>query len=323
MSQRPLEWPQSDLIHDLDLDGVIAYLERTVVEKCPAPEAAEKLLSQMREAAPKVSLGLYEPGNRKHYQELASELPDEMTFSERLGNLLPTVWSDYRLWKVFAMKPPESAVLKNALASYCLLKFYNLQIPFRDSVWLELRGQPKKWNYLQGLMCCQARRFFRLEDTSAKDELNDSEKMLLNELSLGQLLYQYARQPFNDWRPTLRQMDLPATVLRRLSQAAGSLAKDAAWLAFNPGGYRAGRAPALDHRSRNLGNAKTVEDMVVRLRQAPGLTDYALAKMSMGSLDPAGRKLAKEAKLLALYRERLPVTFHKSRGDKNMPTSAV
>jgi hypothetical protein len=56
--------------------------------------------------------------------------------------------------------------------------------------------------------------------------------------------------------------------------------------------------------------------MVEMLGKKPALTDYNLAKACLGRVSSARRKLAREARLLALYRGRLPVKFHKSRGAK-------
>jgi hypothetical protein len=316
-SGQAADWPHNDPLHDFDLDEVIEYLERMFVEKNPNPESAKNLLSLIREATQRVGIG-HEPANRDNFKKLgcrADELPDEPTFAEKLGDLLPVVWADYRLWQAFTMKPPGSAILKNALAAYLLLKFYNLQIPFQDSVWLELRGQTVKWNYLQFLMASHAHNFFHLESASGKD--------VLGELFLGKLLLKYVRHPLNDYRPLLSTLGYPAPVLRRLSQAAANLSKDAAWAAKNPDRYVAGRAPTATHRVRNLREAKAIEDMVVILRQNIGISDYALAKKGLGRISAAGRKLAKEAKLLALCRERLPVKIHKSRGDKKAPTTSA
>ena len=85
--------------------------------------------------------------------------------------------------------------------------------------------------------------------------------------------------------------------------------------------YVAHRAPSTRHRTRKLSEAKSLEEMVIILRSDPGISDYALAKQAMGRMTAAGRKLGKEAKMLAFYRDRLPVKFHKSAGDKNAPIS--
>ena len=321
----PASWPHVTVLHGLEIDGVIERLAGMFVDNHPKPESAKKLLAVVREATQKVSLG-HEPVNRDLYsviaKDIVKELPDKATFGEKLSNLLPVVWADYRLWQAFARTPPESPILKDALFAHMLLKFYNLQIPFRDSVWLELRAQPIKWNFLRWLMTASgADSFFNLESASAKDELTAGERSLLGELFLGKLLGKYVGIPLNDWRSLIWHMQYPPQVLRRLSQAAASLSKDAAWCAKNPDRYVARVAPTAGHRVRGLHDVKAIEDMVGLLRGDPGISDYALAKAGMGRITAAGRKLAKEAKLLAFYRDGVPVQLHKSRGDKNAPTS--
>ena len=321
-------WPHNDSLHSLDLDEVIEFLERTFIEKNPYPESAKKLLSVVREATQKMGIG-HQPANRDQFKKLdvrPDEFPEQQTFSEKLGDLLPVVWADHRLWQAFKIKPTVGIIRNDAQAANLLRKFYNLRIPFQDSVWLELRDQPVKWNYLQFLMVSRSAGFFQLEAATAEDELTEIERDSLYDFLSGKLLRKSVRHPMDDLRPELSLKKYPAKVLLRISQAMSKLAKAAAWCARNPNCYVARRAPTAGHRIRNLRDAKAIEDMVVMLRQNVGISDNALAQKFMasrhsiarrkanqfkGNITAGDRKLAKAARLVAFYRENLPVKFRK------------
>ena len=115
------EWPHKEVLHGLNLDGVINHLEKAFVENHPAPESARKQLELLKQATRIVSPG-HQPVNRDSYsvidKTIIDMLPDEPTFGEKLTELLAVVWADYRLWQMFALQkpPPEIAVLESSFA---------------------------------------------------------------------------------------------------------------------------------------------------------------------------------------------------------------
>jgi hypothetical protein len=307
-------------MHRMDLDRVIEHLEQTIIKNSPAPDVTRLVVEDFRKDPYKVDLDKAHI-HRKFLKSQFPSLPDEPTPRERLSDLLPVLWADHRLWWFLSRKPPEKPILKGAVFAYLLLKFYGLHIPFSDSFWLELRGQAPKWNHLQFLMPWLAERFFYPGPASSKDELSESEDTLLNETLLGKLLERYVKNPQRDWRPLLSSMNFPVRVLRRIAQATANLSEDARWCQEHPGQLASGRAPKVGHRIRSLADVRTIEIMVEAVRQNPQTSDYELAKKCLGRIEAGDRKLAKDAKKLAMYRDSIPVKFHKSHGDKNMPSS--
>jgi len=74
----------------------------------------------------------------------------------------------------------------------------------------------------------------------------------------------------------------------------------------------------ISRRVRQPEEALKVELMVEMLRKEPDLTDYALAKNCPGcQITAAGRKLAAEARRLAILRDGLPLKTHQQRGSKS------
>lgn len=311
--------PQSDR-DSLDLDGWIKHLEAMVRENLEAmrftPEAIAKWFGQVQQAF-KEPAAAHWVADRRELVKYFGDLPAEDTLPERLARLLPVIWADYRVWYYVHLVETQPSRKLKPLNAF-LLRWYGLHIPFTNSVWIELRSHAGKWAYLTGLMIASPRPFFDFEKAADGDYPTPTDQELISDCrKLGHLLYRYLRYPGADWRVYLHSEF--EWILDFLVVACKKIAADASWSLEEPNRFEASRAPALPHRVRSLEDAQKLEQMVGLLRDNPVTTDYDLAKRALGNFSGAGRRLAKEARRLALYRDRLPVKFHRSSGDKRPP----
>ena len=315
----------------LDLAGWIEYLETEFFKVRAHPDgkglqSAQRILQAMREGAKDSNSDCWKKINRHTIEQVAGDLPDRDTFPEALRERLLIVWADNIFWRIIRngpKLPPASVPTVDDYVRSWLVHKYHLTIPIPASVWREMVAQPIQRAYLFGLLVCLAPRFFWVQSQVPKDDLPAKWRDKLSCDNLGALLNKYVQNPVQNWRPSLALEDYPEEVLEWLRFAVNRLADDIAYVIQHPGRFDARRAPPVPHRMRGLGEVKAIEDMVERLRCDGQVSDGALAKQTIGRITAAGRRLAREARLLACYRDGLPVKFHKSRGDKNTPTSSA
>ncbi len=277
------------------------------------------LFQRMREDAMNFSTWCWEKPRRSVIEQFAGDLPKEVTYWEALKERLLIVWADEKFWRIIrnGLKhpPPVPHTIDDYIYSWLLQK-YHLAIQIPASVWCEMACQPVERSYLFDLLVLSAPKFFWVQSRDPENDLPAKWRTELSPEKLGSLLNKYVQNPVQDWRPSLVLEEFPTEVMEWLRFAVNRFADDIAYVIQHPGRFDARRAPPVPHRTRGLGEVKAIEDMVDRLRCDGQMSDGALAKQTMGRITAAGRKLAREARLLALHRDGLPVKFHKSRAEK-------
>jgi hypothetical protein len=313
-----------------NLAGWIEYLETEFLKLTPnidgeVLQLSQRMLQTMRQAGKDFNSRVWEKPNRQWIEQIVGDLPKQPTFSEALNERLLIAWADPKLWRIIRADPkylPRPHTIDDYIQSW-LLHRYHLAIQIPASVWCEMVSQPAQREYLFGLLILVAPRFFWVRSLTPKDDLPTKWRNELSCEKLGALLNKYVQNPVQDWRPSLVLEGYPEEVLEWLRFAVNRLADDIAHVIQHPKRFDARRAPPVPHRMRSLAEVKSIEEMVEKLRCDGQISDGALAKESMGRITAAGRRLAHEARLLAHYRDCLPVKFHKSRGHKNTPTSSA
>jgi hypothetical protein len=308
----------------------IEFLKRASFPDTKVPQWALGTLHSMREGAEGFEACCWSLPSRQEIERIAGDLPKEITFQEALSERLLIVWADEMLWRLIRTgqqhHPPPPHTIDDYVRGFLVSK-YHLQISFTASVWLEMLRQPLERAYLFGLMVLMAPRFFWVQSPNPGKDLEAKWRAALSHDMLGDLLNKYVHNPGQDWRPSLcvqiARAGFPKEVLEWLRLAINRLADDIAHIIQHPDRFDARRAPPVGHRLRRFSEAKAIEEMVVLLRRDAGLSDNALAKQYKGRITAADRKLAREARLLAFYRDGLPVKFHKSFGDKNAPKTSA
>jgi hypothetical protein len=308
-------------LRQLDLEGVIAYLEGEAVAYASDPQAARQWLGALRKALHRNDFKEWVV-DKKNRPDLSWKLDKEHALSERLDNSLAAAWADYRFWRMLVPKNAPAS-FEGSRIRYFLTHYYHLSIPFGDGFWRELQSKPKDFDWFLYLIGFSANRFFWVQSVTPSQELSDENLKLIQPEPLGQILYRYARNPGADWRPWLALQALPIPVLERLLLAVNKAVKDLAWILKNPDRIEPRRPPPLPYRARSYVETRSIELMVGKLRQDPEMTCYMLAKECLGRVSAAGRKLAHEAQLLAVYRDRIPVKLHKRPGGRARPGSAT
>lgn len=265
-------------------------------------KAANDLLAPMRTGADKHMLCWSAFLENKITRQRLCRKPEQVTMSEAMAERLPVIWADHRVWSLLRSPNPGAAMS-------VINRVYGIVLPFTKELWFELLEKPAARGYLFPLMVAMPRQFvFRINTgPDAKEVRGDNVTNVL----LGYFLFEGW-----DFRPSLAKLALSPEALDRIHRAAERLSADARYCRENGNRVEDYRAPSLAHRIRNLEEAALLERMVGKLRRHPDYTDYRLAKEFLGVLNGSGRKLAREARLLAHYRDQLPVVFHKSRGDK-------
>lgn len=303
------------------LAGCIRHLEEEF--KKLADVHADFFLAQFRKIAPTFDTWCWEPRDRDAIAKSVGDLPEQPTMQEALADQLLIVWADPKLWYLIRELQKFPPNLPGNIDEYVrswISQQHHVWITFPASVWLEMLDEPIQRAYLFQLMTAMAPCFFNTSAADPKNILPPDWCYMLAEEELGLLLHQYVQEPGQDWRLSLACEEYPQAVLVRLHAALTKCADDVAYLIKNPGRFDGRRAPAISHRMRTLDDARQLEHMVAMLRQHPGLTDYSLAKQHFGSDQANKRKLASQARDLAFWRDQIPVTFHRSRGDKSGDT---
>ena len=306
-----------------DLSGWIRQLESetiTVVTRGgKPPTGAQRILQSLRRSAESFDLWCWSPVDRQRIADIVGDMPTEITFHEALKDRLLVIWADNELWKLIHTgqqhSPPAPHPIDDCVQAWLLNK-YHLSISFCASVWFEMVRQTVDRAYLFQLMVFLAPRFFWVQSHDPAKGLEAKWRGELSPNKLGALLHNYVQNPVQDWRHVLVFEKYPQEVLRSLRAALIKFADDTGYTIKHPGRFDARRAPPVAHRVRTLQDVHHIEQMVAKLRQNPSITDYSLAKQCLGSMAGNGRKLAHEARLLAYYREQIPVTFHPSKGKK-------
>jgi hypothetical protein len=311
-----------------DLESWIKHLEQEFLKQARRfgakwQQTATLVLGQMRKSAEDFKSWCWEKPNRISIQKYTGDLPKELTYWEALKERLLIVWADEKFWLLIrkGLKyPPSPHTVDDYIYSF-LLHRYHLAIPIPASVWCEMVLRPAERAYLFDLLVVSAPKYFWIQSRDPKNDLPAKWRTELSSEKLGALLNKYVQNPVQDWRPSLVLEGYPTEVLEWLRFAVNRLADDIAYVTRNPERFDARRAPPVAHRLRSLSEVKAIEEMVERLRYDGQVSDGTLAKQSLGRITAAGRKLAREARLLAHYRDCLPVKFYRRRGDKNAPTS--
>lgn len=313
-----------------NLAGWIEHLETEFLKGMARPDgkrlqSAQRILQSIREGTKHSQSRRWERPNRPSIEQIVGDLPEQLTFSEALSERLLIVWADHKLWRIIRADQrqlPSPHTIDSYVHTWLACKYHlNMDIP--ASVWREMACQPDQRAYLFELLVLSAPKFFWVQSPDPKNDLPTEWRNKLSRENLGALLNKYVQNPVQDWRPSLVMEGYPEEVLEWLRFAVNKLAKDIAYVIQHPERFDARRAPSVPRRVRKLKEVKAIEDMVVLLRHDGQVSDGALAKQSMGRITAAGRKLAREARLLARYRDGLSVKFHKSRGDKNTPRSSA
>jgi len=340
-SERKQRQAMPDLISLKGLNAWIAELEceaaKGMNEPYPSP-VLDRLRSQFYAAAPRfreseflkpIDHSLLEKQMREMLLANAAKLgidpnspdidkmvavPDEPTMPELVAKYFPIMWADWRLWAVVRR---SSAAPAAKSAQEFISSTYDFYVPFEDSVWRELAEKKVQYFYLLTLMKMTAFNLFKADSPESGDSTAADLNQLYNAV-FERVFTRYIRNPHVDQRPWLSLQNLPNAQLCRLRDACKRLAKDASWCASHPGRFEARRAPMISRRVRQPEEALKVELMVEMLRKEPELTDYALAKNCPGcQITAAGRKLAAEARRLAILRDGLPLKTHQQRGSKS------
>jgi hypothetical protein len=295
----------------LKLSGLIAELEREYLRLAVNSKAAKSTMESVREMSQRTDVAYMTAGLERVWfiNRRGKNLPDEPVTIERLSESLPVAWADHRLWKSLHAK------MHVAKGNYRVCKFlreyYDLHVPFNDSVWRELRTRREDWNRLRFLMVVHIDHFFRGRTAAPGYAISEKDRQWVNQRLLSMLLDKYTSGARVDWLPWLTSLKIPKRLLDYLRIITKKLSEDFAWCLKHPGILEVSRAPATAHRVRDLITVRNLELMVQALRQNPSLTDSRLAIAVLGSNKGNARKLASEARLLACYRDQIPVTFHK------------
>jgi hypothetical protein len=320
---RPSPAPNLDsLIRDLEDD----FLKITKNKDGKSSvSAARRFLSKLRHAAESFDSWCWSPRRRPMIEQMVGDLPNEPTPPEVLADRLLILWADADFWriirKVLKEAPDPPATIDHVPLDYLRDK-YDLYLQIPVNTWLEMVRKPIQRAYCFELMTVFAWRYFPVQSSVPKQNLPARWRTELSRDKLGamlDMLCRYVQYPARDWRPQLVLTGFPKETLERLRAAVNRFADDIGYVLKNPTRFDAGRAPPIGHRVRTLADAHHIEQMVAMLRQQPEITDYSLAKQCLGSMAGSSRKLAKEARLLASYRDGLHVKFYASRGSKNMP----
>ena len=283
---------------------------------------ARLTLKKLRRSAKNFNSWCWIPRDRAAWKHIVGDLPKEPTPSEALADRLLIVWADADFWKnkrIGLNHPPNSPATIDDVAFAYHLDKYNLNLKIPANAWFEMVRKPILRAYFFQLMTVLAPRYFWVRSSAPKQNLPAKWRSELSRDRLGALLYKYVQNPAQDWRPQLVLEHYPKEILEWLRAAVNRLADDLGYVLKNPGRFDARRAPPIAHRVRTLAEAHRIEQMVAMLRKQPEITDYSLAKECLGSMTGSSRKLAREARLLAFYRDGLHVSFYKSRGRKYMP----
>lgn len=255
---------------------------------------------------------------------------EQKTLNSELDVRLALIWSDLTFWQ--KVRGGRVEPLPNDTVEAYLLYKYLLLIPWNKTLWDQMVARPNRRNLLFFLMCSIAEEFMWVQSADPEEELEEHASEALQRIAESGLLLRYANSPGADFRPWLFSQGPPTEVLERLRDAGKRLASDAAWClrqirtksgmewdldrqaAHLVNQMPPRRPQSLARRSQSLALARTREDMVDLLRGDPTLPDYQLSKRCLGRDTAAGRKQGQEAKLLAYYRDRLPVIFYNRRG---------
>jgi hypothetical protein len=250
------------------------------------------------------------------FLQLESEpsiMPDGETMRQRLSRLLPTVWADAEFWKI-VNSGPDSLAKYIAVTDHLRMR-YLLDVRFYPGVWRKLVNRPMQRAYLFGIMVFAAQHYFHVENADPEfkgafldDKFSDEE--------LGRLVKHYAYFPYDDPRSNLASRLLPENALKGLRLAIGKFRSDLDWIIKNPGKIHARRAPTPRHKPASSTNVPHLEQMIELLRGEPGLSDYQLSLKHFGDAVDVHRKLAKQAKAVARFREGISVKQHRPRGSR-------
>jgi hypothetical protein len=279
------------------------------------------ILQTLRKNASEVEQWHWDPQGRARIEELAGDLCQGPTCHEVLEDRLRIIWADAKFWRIIRtpQKKMASGFTPDDMAANYVCQTYHLVIPFQASLWIDLIDKPIERAYLFSLIVLvHSESYFWLASRNPKENLPPGWRAKLAVPQLGGLLFLYVQFPACDWRPTVAAEKYPREVLKWLHASIKKLATDLAYLINHPNSYSFDprRAPPIPHRIRNLGDVYRLERMASKLREQPSITDYMLAKEVLGSIGGGGRKLARESRFLAHYRDQIPVVFHRSKGTK-------